>query len=256
MNGNEGYSEIGELLRQARKDMRLSVADAASRLHIRPHYLELLEAGQFKELPGVSYAKGYLARYAAFLRLDKDEVLRRFERVEDALGRRGFYLPLTFSKEKKPSRMFIWGGAAAALAIYLLWSQLMAPQHGQAPVVESLEEAQARKVMMSAEQAGRIACLAGQKQYYPACFWLPMDRDDAVFRLIDNEYRAALLLATLQSSMGQLLPAEGAASPAAAEKPPITEPKPAARRNKNAERSGEDEDDADRYTYPSDDRRR
>jgi transcriptional regulator with XRE-family HTH domain len=201
---NDSYSDIGDLLRSARKEMRLSIGEAASRLHIRPHYLELLEAGEFKELPGISYAKGYLARYAAFLRLDKDEVLRRFERVEDALGRRGFYLPLTFSKEKKPTSMMVWGALVAALTLYFGWSQFM-PQHGQAPLVDSLEKDKAKRMAVSAEMLLRNPCLVPAKQLYPACYWEEVDQSNIAKDVIENEYRAAVMLSMLQSSIGKVV---------------------------------------------------
>lgn len=241
----DSYSDIGDLLKDARKEMRLSIAEAAARLHIRPRYLELLEAGQFKELPGVSYAKGYLARYAAFLRLDKEEVLRRFERVEDALGRRGFYLPLNFSKEKKPTHVMVWGALAGALALYFCWTMLVMPQHGEAPVVESMEKAQARKITLSADMVERNACLAPQEQLYPACFWLKPQKDFAR-EVVENEYRSALLQMTLQSSMN-------VAARASAAKPVAVKAKkaaPPAEENPAAGESEEQEETENENEYP------
>lgn len=116
------YAEIGALLTQARQEMQLSLDEAAKRLHIRPRYLEALEKGRLSDLPGLPYAQGYLRAYAGFLKLDKREIVRRFEQVEGQLARRGFYLPKTFSREKAPRPWMVWGLPALAMAFYLLWA--------------------------------------------------------------------------------------------------------------------------------------
>ncbi len=97
---NDHYEEIGRLLQSAREDMQLDIAEAARQMHIRPRYLEALEHGKLEKLPGLPYAKGYLQTYASFLRLDQNEILRRFEQVEALIDKRGFYFPQVFSKTK------------------------------------------------------------------------------------------------------------------------------------------------------------
>lgn len=195
---NKSYSEIGDLLKAARKDMRLSISEAATRLHIRTRYLELLEAGEFKDLPGVSYAKGYLARYATFLRLDKDEILRRFEQVEVALERRGFYLPLTFSSEKKPSHAIVLGALAAAFLLVILGSQLTAPKRQALPIVESPDKI--RLLVTESQMAFPIPdvpCFIQAESLYPPCSWQNIEYGKAR-EVIDNEYQAALIMALVQ----------------------------------------------------------
>jgi transcriptional regulator with XRE-family HTH domain len=164
------YSEIGGLLRTARRQSRLSLDEAASRLHIRARYLESLETGSFRDLPGIAYTKGYLQRYATLLELDKDEILRRFEQVEVTMGKRGFYLPMTFSKEKRPSQNAVWGGLAAAFALYLLWALLLAPApDGIARVEPPRQSAAAGYAFATMMRDG--TCLAPQNALYPLCLW-------------------------------------------------------------------------------------
>ena len=81
----------------------------AQQLHIRVRYLDALECGRLNELPGISYTKGYLQVYANYIGLDKDEILRRFEDVEQAMGKRGFYFPQVLNKEKSPNSNIVWG---------------------------------------------------------------------------------------------------------------------------------------------------
>ena len=42
---------------------------------IRARYLGALERGDYKELPGAVYTKGFLRNYALYLGLDPDDVL-------------------------------------------------------------------------------------------------------------------------------------------------------------------------------------
>lgn len=241
---NENYGDIGELLKAARMEMRISIADAATRLHIRPRYLEALEAGLLRDLPGMSYTRGYIARYATFLRLDKDEVLRRFDRVEAAVGRRGFYLPLNFSKEKRPSSTLVWVAVAVALAIYAAWWMSARPPHGQAPVVESIEQARARKITLSAEEVQRNTCLAPAQSYYPACFWRDKGFDPAAL-LVQAQYLEALRLFSLPPEArppepAAVLPEKTVQQKPVAPKPAATNAKipSAALENENEEESG------------------
>lgn len=254
------YQEIGDLFKAARREMHISIPDAAARLHIRPRYLEALEAGSLRELPGISYTKGYIARYATFLRLDKDEVLRRFDRVEAAVGRRGFYLPLTFSNEKRPSRIMAWGMLVLALLLYLGWSQFMLPQHTQAPVVESIEKAQARKIVLSATTVERNPCLTPPEKLFPFCFWQAIGSDPAVL-LIEAQYTAAIRMHAEQSSL-RLVESELEKSlktqPEKAEKKAPARQRPVSKEPQEEalpEEATQLEEEEVKHVYPSDDRR-
>src|SRR5512134_2955777 len=47
---------------------------------IRARYLAALERGDYKELPGAVYTKGFLRNYALYLGLDPDDVLLQWRR--------------------------------------------------------------------------------------------------------------------------------------------------------------------------------
>ncbi|HJW89151.1 MAG TPA: RodZ domain-containing protein [Anaerolineales bacterium] len=63
---------IGEQLRRARQDRKLSLEQAALATHIRVHYLVALEAGDFSQLPSRAQARGFLRAYAGYLGLDPE----------------------------------------------------------------------------------------------------------------------------------------------------------------------------------------
>ena len=134
----QSYGEIGKLLRNARLGNRMSVEQAARLLHIRPRYIEALESGDLTALPGLAYTRGYLQSYAAFLGLDKEEILRRFEEIEEILGRKSFYFPQVFSKDKSPSNYMVWGGLGVAVAMYMIWAVFLYPAAPTVSLVEKL----------------------------------------------------------------------------------------------------------------------
>ena len=164
------YSEIGNLLRLAREERRLTLEEAADRLHIRARYLHALEQGRFDELPGgIIYVKGYLRAYAAFLKLDRREILRRFTQIEKAAGPSGFYLPQVISKARNPSEWAIWGGGLLALAFYLFWLAVLKPERVEIALVEPVVGERPLPPSIPAQIFADVACLRAQDGYYPPC---------------------------------------------------------------------------------------
>jgi cytoskeleton protein RodZ len=71
--------ELGAVLRECRESLKLDIAQAAAALRIQQRYLEAIERGNFSLLPGSTYARGYIRRYAEYLRVDANDMLRRFD---------------------------------------------------------------------------------------------------------------------------------------------------------------------------------
>lgn len=84
MRSVEGVDHVGAFLREARETTGRTVADVAQNLRIRRVYLEAIEDGRFDELPGATYAVGFVRSYAAYLRLDAPTLVARFK--EEASG--------------------------------------------------------------------------------------------------------------------------------------------------------------------------
>jgi len=72
-------------LRRARMEAGRELADIATALRIRLTYLEALEEGRFVDLPGLTYARGFLRSYSEFLGLDPVQMVERLKR-ETASG--------------------------------------------------------------------------------------------------------------------------------------------------------------------------
>jgi len=68
-------TSIGQQLRQARQQRKISLEQVAQATRIRLHYLEAMEAGEFERLPSVVQARGFLRSYASYLGLDVEHML-------------------------------------------------------------------------------------------------------------------------------------------------------------------------------------
>jgi len=160
----DNYEDIGILLRSARLETRMPIEQAAQALHIRVRYLEALEEGRLDAIPGLTYTKGYLYSYANFLDLDSQEILRRFEAVEVAMGKRAIYFPQVLNREKTPNSKIIWGSLIALLLIYLLWWAVVKPPGHELSMVDNMP-----KNGPSIMALNEVACLHPQEALYPPC---------------------------------------------------------------------------------------
>lgn len=70
---------LGETLRRHREEVRTSLEAAAASTAIPLKHLTSLEAGRYRELPGDVYIRNYLKRYAAFLELNPEIIVDRYE---------------------------------------------------------------------------------------------------------------------------------------------------------------------------------
>ncbi|MDP2976257.1 MAG: helix-turn-helix domain-containing protein [Anaerolineales bacterium] len=72
------FIAIGEQLRQHRDALGLTLDEVERHTHVRKHYLQALEAGDFEHLPTSVQARGMLNNYAHFLDMQVDAILLRF----------------------------------------------------------------------------------------------------------------------------------------------------------------------------------
>lgn len=77
--------KLGEVLREAREAKGADLARVERETKIRERYLSALERGEYRELPGAVYTKGFLRNYAAYLGLDPEYLIDLY-RLETASG--------------------------------------------------------------------------------------------------------------------------------------------------------------------------
>ncbi|MEO8511248.1 MAG: RodZ domain-containing protein [Chloroflexota bacterium] len=67
--------KLGEALRAAREARGVDVARVERDTKIRSRYVEALERGEYRELPGAVYTKGFLRNYGLYLGLDPEYLI-------------------------------------------------------------------------------------------------------------------------------------------------------------------------------------
>ncbi|MFN8518432.1 MAG: helix-turn-helix domain-containing protein [Chloroflexota bacterium] len=78
---------VGDMLHAARDKKGVDLYRAERDTKIRARHLAALEAGDFAELPGSVYVKGFLRNYAVYLGLDPQEVLDRWHESQEPMPR-------------------------------------------------------------------------------------------------------------------------------------------------------------------------
>ncbi len=109
-----GESVAAEL-RRARQDLGRDLVRIAADLKIRRVYLQAIEDGRFDDLPGATYAVGFIRAYAEYLGLDSIEIVGRFkEEVQGLNERLHLVFPTPVPESKIPS------GAILLISVLLI----------------------------------------------------------------------------------------------------------------------------------------
>lgn len=107
-------SAIGADLREAREGLGLDLRQIASVLNIRYVHLEAIEQGRFDDLPGATYALGFVRAYATQLGLDSATVIERFKDEAE-----GIYRTTRLSFPEPVAEARIPGGAILLVSAFL-----------------------------------------------------------------------------------------------------------------------------------------
>ncbi len=107
---------VGRMLKESREAIGYDLSHVAHALCIRTLYLQALEEGRHGDLPGVTYAVGFVRTYADYLGLDSGAVVARYK-SETAAARNAKHT-LAFP-EPRPDRPFP-SVAIAALSVVLI----------------------------------------------------------------------------------------------------------------------------------------
>jgi cytoskeletal protein RodZ len=87
MAGLEGWMEnFCDDLRSERERRHISLESISQMTKVSPRYLRALEAGNFDELPGGVFRKGFLRNYLSAVGLEQEPWLERFEASLQAAG--------------------------------------------------------------------------------------------------------------------------------------------------------------------------
>lgn len=96
---------IGEVLRAEREKQNLTIKDIEKGTSIRALYIDAIEKGNYDQLPGEVYAKGFIRNYAHFLKIDANAIMQQYmaEQHPDQVQAAPVQTPATKPvEEKKP----------------------------------------------------------------------------------------------------------------------------------------------------------
>src|SRR5712671_6874900 len=124
-NPLSGPCSAGDALRQQRKALGLNLTDVAAALRIKPAYLAALEVGRPDQVPGHTYAIGFMRAYADHLGLESDEVLRRFKQESTGFARKpDLSFPMPLGERSVPDVGMLLVALILALCGYGTWYYL------------------------------------------------------------------------------------------------------------------------------------
>lgn len=72
----EEMKNIGDVFKQRRKEMNLTLKEVENATSIRMSYLQSIEEGAVNKLISPIYAQGFVKQYAAFLGVDGERIIR------------------------------------------------------------------------------------------------------------------------------------------------------------------------------------
>ncbi|MBI5162312.1 MAG: DUF4115 domain-containing protein [Magnetospirillum sp.] len=133
---------VGSTLRAARERMGKEILDCAQHLRIRQPYLQALEDGRHRDLPGGTYAIGFLRTYAEYLGLDGEEMVRRFK--DEAAGqlsaRSELIFPAPVSEGRIPGGGILFVGIMVTAFAYGAWYLMSARETKVAEMMPPLPD--------------------------------------------------------------------------------------------------------------------
>jgi cytoskeleton protein RodZ len=115
-------AHVGALLRDTRDKLGQDLDSVATNLRIRQPYLQAIEEGRYQDLPGSTYAIGFVRAYAEFLGLDGNEIVRRFKQeTGDFANRTELVFPSAASESGLPNAALLGLAVLIALLAYGVW---------------------------------------------------------------------------------------------------------------------------------------
>jgi cytoskeleton protein RodZ len=130
--------KMGEILREARLQKSLSVADVAAQIRLAPRQIEALEADDLAQLPELPFVRGFVRSYAKLLQIDAApllEALPETQKMSERIEPLSVDVPFNIKHLSKQQNQ-IWLIASAVLLVIAL---IFAVWHFNTPKTVSSE---------------------------------------------------------------------------------------------------------------------
>ena len=132
---------VGRVLRDAREGFGQDIATVSQQLRIRSIYLNAIESGRYQDLPGSTYAVGFVRSYAEYLGLEPNEIVRRFrDEAAEVNGRTKLKFPMPAVEARVPSGALVLMALMVAVLAYGGWYYLSDRDRSLVDLVPSVPE--------------------------------------------------------------------------------------------------------------------
>src|SRR6266853_1076107 len=148
---------VGAVLRERREELGYDLDAIGEALCIKPIYLAALEQGRAQDLPGPTYAIGFIRAYAQLLDLDADRILDDYKaECADVHHRPDLSLPVALEARSLPRGPILLVGVILAACGYGTWYYLSTGERSRPERVAAVPAE-----LQRATQAAAAPALAG-----------------------------------------------------------------------------------------------
>ncbi|MFN7112985.1 MAG: helix-turn-helix domain-containing protein [Alphaproteobacteria bacterium] len=123
---------VGKTLCAAREKMGLTLEDVSASINVRVVQLQAIEDDRIDQLPGMTYAVGFVRSYAQFLKLDAKEIVATFKREHEGepAAKTALHFSDPISEDKLPGPVLIGAAAFGIVVLFVAWSLLASDDDG------------------------------------------------------------------------------------------------------------------------------
>lgn len=185
-------NDISALLAEERARQGVDQREVASSLRIRLSHVQAIDDGRFDDLPGPTYAIGFIRAYARYLGLDDEAVVRLFKaQVGGADGRPELVYPTPLPEGRFPGRRAVAASLLLAGLVYGGWYYLSVEETN---LVQGVPEVPARIAQSAPDAPGGSGAVAGALPSADTTDVIPATvvPAPAPVRAIETETQAAL----------------------------------------------------------------
>jgi cytoskeleton protein RodZ len=146
-------SGVGALLKASRLRLEQDLRHVADSLRIRLVYLQAIEDGRFHDLPGSTYAAGFIRTYSEYLGLDGTEVVRRYRQEAAGIsGRPELHMLSPVSERHTPSGAIMLVALVIVVLAYGGWYYVSSQDKPVSELAPELSERLSSILKPSAEK--------------------------------------------------------------------------------------------------------
>ena len=139
---------VGALLRAARLARNLSIEEVSAALRIRHVQLRAIEENNLEELPGITYAVGFVRGYANYLGLNGAEIVDKFKAEHGyAPSQSKLSFPEPVSEGRVPDPIMIGAGFFLAVLVLVFWTVYSNVNSGSSKDAEQIPPAPVSETM-------------------------------------------------------------------------------------------------------------